>query len=129
MRTVLGLCFRGAKTNTVLHSQAPALHTFARVQTPWTNRGQRGVARGRSWALNSQVMNTLTKVLVLFCLLLSAVVFAKWSAIEAMSSHPADRAEIMGIATSADGKIVYLAKFNVLFKSTDGGETWTVLRY
>ena len=73
-------------------------------------------------------MNTLSKVLVVFCLLLSAVVYAKWHAIELMSDHPADRAEIMGIATSADGKIVYLAKVNVLFKSTDGGETWTVLR-
>jgi len=40
MRSVLGLCFRGAKTNTVLHSQAPALHPFARVQELRTNRGQ-----------------------------------------------------------------------------------------
>ncbi len=40
MRAVLGLCFRGAKTKTVLHSQPPALHPFARVQAPWTNRGQ-----------------------------------------------------------------------------------------
>lgn len=38
MRPVLGVCFRGAKTNTVLHSQAPALHPFACVQASWTNR-------------------------------------------------------------------------------------------
>ena len=40
MRTVPGLCFREAKTYGFFHSQAIALHPFARVQTPWTNRGQ-----------------------------------------------------------------------------------------
>ena len=39
MGTVLGLCFRAAKTNTVLHSQAHDLHTLARVQACRTNCG------------------------------------------------------------------------------------------
>ena len=41
MRTVLGLFFRGTKTTTVLHSQAPALHPPTRVHTFRTNNGQR----------------------------------------------------------------------------------------
>ncbi len=48
MRSGLGHCCRGAKTNTVLHSQGPALHPFARVQAPWTNRGQVTDSRRRS---------------------------------------------------------------------------------
>ena len=51
-RSVPGLCFRGAKTNTVLHSQAPALHPLARVQAPWTNSGQG--ADNRRTDLNGQ---------------------------------------------------------------------------
>ena len=74
-------------------------------------------------------MSTLSKVLAVFCLLLSAVVFASWSKIETMSPHPASYgADTSSLATSADGKIVYFCKDHILFKSTDGGETWTVLR-
>jgi len=48
MRAVLGLCFRGSKTNTLLHSQVPALHPFGRVQAPWTNHRQGLVREVRS---------------------------------------------------------------------------------
>lgn len=34
----------------------------------------------------------------------------------------------VSVATSADGKIVYVGKRGEVFKSTDGGETWAVLK-
>jgi photosystem II stability/assembly factor-like uncharacterized protein len=73
-------------------------------------------------------MNTLSKVLAVFCVLLSAVVFARWEAVDAYR-HPATfPGDTSSLATSADGKIVYFCKDHILFKSTDGGETWTVLK-
>jgi hypothetical protein len=83
-------------------------------------------------------MNTLSKVLAVFCLLLSAIVFAKWETVSPASEgfypnsnlpHPATYgSRTSSLATSADGKIVYFCKDHILFKSTDGGETWTTLK-
>jgi photosystem II stability/assembly factor-like uncharacterized protein len=72
-------------------------------------------------------MNTLSKVLAVFCVLLSAVVFAKW---ESTKFDPVltDGNGGTSVATSADGKTVYYAASRRLFKSTDGGETWTNLK-
>jgi len=73
-------------------------------------------------------MNTLSKVLAVFCVLLSALVFAQWEKVDG-SPHPATfPGDTSSLATSADGKIVYFCKDHHLFKSIDGGETWTVLR-
>jgi hypothetical protein len=36
----LGLCLRGAKTNTLLHSEATGLQLLVGVQAAWANRGQ-----------------------------------------------------------------------------------------
>ena len=140
MRTVLGLCFHGAKTNTVLHSQAPALHPFARVQAPWTNRGQgaviifklvraRGVAGGRPWALNVGHMKTLNVLLIagaiaLTTLTLNAKWFSDWSATEKHHKDSVARAvspngTIKAIACSADGKTVYVACDQVWSKGPD----------
>lgn len=84
-------------------------------------------------------MNTLSKVLVVFCVVLSAVAYAKWEKHEyeagrapwhtTMFNTDQERAPSpVSVTTSADGKIVYYASCGYLFKSTDGGETWTVLR-
>lgn len=74
-------------------------------------------------------MNTLSKVLAVFCVLLSAVTFASWSPTTSKAmqdgNHPG-----WGVAltTSADGKTVYYSIGGVLHKSTDGGETWLALK-
>jgi len=82
-------------------------------------------------------MNTLSKALVAVCLLLSAVVFAKWErtagSFEAQTPpfepNPTDAGSgVASVATSADGKTVYYACARRLYKSTDGGETWAVLK-
>jgi hypothetical protein len=83
-------------------------------------------------------MNTLSKVLAVFCILLSAVVFAKWESLGQgnqsggffdANPHPATYGgKTSSLATSADGKIVYFCKEHILFKSTDGGETWVMLK-
>ena len=77
-------------------------------------------------------MNTLSKVLAVFCLLLSAVVFAAWESASSKSitfdmAIP-DNLPIAGVATNASGDVVYVAKGHKLFKSTDGGVTWAILR-
>ena len=86
--------------------------------------------------MNGGLMNTLSKVLAVFCLLLSAVVFAKWERTSGsfenqnppFKPNPTDAGEGAGsVATSADGKTVYYACARRLYKSTDGGETWAVL--
>jgi photosystem II stability/assembly factor-like uncharacterized protein len=70
-------------------------------------------------------MNTLSKVLAVFCLLLSAVVWAKWESVR--PSMLSEGQSPTALATSADGKTVYF--FNgFLYKSTDGGETWVALK-
>jgi hypothetical protein len=89
-----------------------------------------GVARGRLFGLSEERMNTLSKVLIFFCVILSTVAFASWS--------PATSRNVSGVlgttsagvalATSADGRTVYYAHTRDLFKSTDGGETWVMLK-
>ncbi len=75
-------------------------------------------------------MNTLSKALIAVCLLLSAVVFARWESTPVMENKaPVDAAGTpVAIATSSDGKTVYYSCLYRLYKSTDGGETWTVLK-
>jgi len=77
-------------------------------------------------------MNTLSKVLAVFCVLLSAVVFAAWEGVSSKSvtfdMATSDNLPIAGVATNASGDVVYVAKGYKLFKSTDGGATWTILR-
>ena len=76
-------------------------------------------------------MNTLSKVLAVFCLLLSAVAYAGWISETSVNVSAGDRREFdtpVSVATSADGKTVYVGKHGKVFKSTDGGETWAVLK-
>jgi hypothetical protein len=76
-------------------------------------------------------MNTLSKVLAVFCVVLSAVAYASWSP----TSHNDQPSGVIGtptagvaLTTSADGKTVYYAHSRNLWKSTDGGETWVILK-
>lgn len=73
-------------------------------------------------------MNTLSKVLAVFCLLLSGVVFAGWGEVNPFHAPASYSGKTSSLATSADGKIVYFCKDSYLYKSTDGGETWAVLK-
>ena len=73
-------------------------------------------------------MNTLSKVLAVFCVLLSAVAygFFDYSATNTVSNHNADVP--VSVATSADGKTVYVGKQGQVFKSKNGGIDWEVLK-
>lgn len=73
-------------------------------------------------------MNTLSKVLVVFCLLLSAVAYGFYSRASSstVSTHNGDAH--VSVATSADGKTVYVGKQGQVFKSINGGEDWEVIR-
>ena len=76
-------------------------------------------------------MNTLSKVLAVFCVLLSAVVFAKWERTGSGNNSDPTLAGGQGgvaLATSSDGKTIYYSCAYRLYKSTDGGETWAVLK-
>lgn len=77
-------------------------------------------------------MNTLSKALVAVCLLLSAVVFARWESTQGVGAIQdpvsAKGHDAVALATSSDGKTVYYSCAYRLFKSTDGGETWVVLK-
>ena len=75
-------------------------------------------------------MNHLSKVLAVFCVVLSAVAFASWSPATSDSVQGVIGAPSAGVAltTSADGKTVYYAHSRELYKSTDGGETWVKLK-
>lgn len=89
------------------------------------------IAARWSWALCDGIMNTLSKVLAVFCALLSAVAFAKRERTgTATSADPtlAGGQSGVALATSSDGKTIYYSCAYRLYKSTDGGETWTVLK-
>lgn len=76
-------------------------------------------------------MNTLSKVLAVFCVLLSAVVYARWERTGAGTNPDPVLAGGQGgvaIATSSDGRTIYYSCAYRLYKSTDGGETWTILK-
>lgn len=128
MRAFRGLCFREAKTNRVLHPQAPALHPLARVQPPWTNRGQvtgiiltlgraRGVAGGRPCALYGFAMSKYLK-LTLVALLVSTNLTvsaqeqgATWSSCANPMTSPIWNKVMLihtSITTSGDGQTIYV---------------------
>jgi photosystem II stability/assembly factor-like uncharacterized protein len=73
-------------------------------------------------------MNTLSKVMVAFCLLLSAMAYGYYSfaTSHAVSSPNADVP--VSVATSADGKIVYVGKQGQVFRSLNGGIDWEVIK-
>lgn len=80
--------------------------------------------------MNGRLMNPLSKVLAVICALLSAVVYASWSSATSEGVSGAIGVASSGVAltTSADGKTVYYAHSRNLYKSTDGGETWVILK-
>jgi len=73
-------------------------------------------------------MNTLSKVLAVFCVLLSALAYGFYghAPSSSVSSHHADTP--VSVATSADGKTVYVGKQGKVFKSINGGEDWEVIK-
>jgi photosystem II stability/assembly factor-like uncharacterized protein len=73
-------------------------------------------------------MNTLSKVLAVLCVLLSAVAYAGWIGTYGSEVSKYHFDVTLSVATSADGKIVYVGRAGELFKSTDGGETWLKLK-
>ena len=89
-----------------------------------------GVARGRPCALHEGVMNTLSKVLIVFCVILSTAAFASWIPATSRNASAVLGTASAGVAlaTSADGRTVFYAHTRDLFKSTDGGETWVMLK-
>jgi hypothetical protein len=72
-------------------------------------------------------MNNLSKALVLSCVVISAAAYGFWDSTENryVSNYDADMP--VSVATSGDGKIIYVGRAGRVFKSTDGGVTWTVL--
>jgi len=73
-------------------------------------------------------MNTLSKVLAVFCVLLSASAFAYWDIIGADGEASAKASGAVALTASADGRTVYYAHSGKLFKSTNGGESWALLK-
>ena len=75
-------------------------------------------------------MNALTKALFVFFIVLSAVAYASWSPAksEDVSGAIGVASSGVAIATSADGKTIYYAHSRNLYKSTDSGETWVLLK-
>lgn len=78
-------------------------------------------------------MNTPTKIAVAFGLVITATLLAKWEPLQMgeQRTNPAtygDGQHIGAVSCSSDGKIVYVCQTNLLWKSTDGGETWLLLK-
>jgi len=73
-------------------------------------------------------MNTHTKVLTVFCLMLAAFAWGEWSSSRHDQVSNLNGDCVVSVATSADGKIVYVGKNGMLWRSTDGGETWSLLK-
>lgn len=73
-------------------------------------------------------MNTLSKVLAVFCLLLSAVAYGLFEAVSNsdVSSHDGDVP--VSVATSANGQIVYVGKQGKVYKSINGGIGWEIIK-
>lgn len=72
-------------------------------------------------------MNTVSKLLAVFCVVISAAAYGYWDATRNSYVSNHDTAVPVSVATSADGKIIYVGRAGRVFKSTDGGETWTVM--
>jgi photosystem II stability/assembly factor-like uncharacterized protein len=72
-------------------------------------------------------MNNLSKALALSFVVISAAAYGFWDSTDnsRVSNHDADVP--VSVATSGDGKIIYVGRAGRVFKSTDGGETWKVL--
>ena len=77
--------------------------------------------------MNGGLMNTLSKVLVVFCLLLSASAFALWTS-DYYDTASGNASGAVALTTSADGRTVYYAHSGKLFKSTNGGDSWAALK-
>lgn len=72
-------------------------------------------------------MNTLSKVLAVSCVLLSAAAYGLWTS-DYNDTASGKFSGAVALTTSADGKTVYYAHSGSLFKSTNGGDTWAELK-
>ena len=78
-------------------------------------------------------MNHYTKAAIVFAILLTVTLTARWESFTLgdQRTNPAtfgDAQHIGAVSCSADGKVVYVCQTNLLWKSTDGGETWVMLK-
>ncbi len=78
-------------------------------------------------------MNNYAKAAIVVALLVTASLLAKWEphTFGGQRTSPAtfgDAQHIGAVACSEDGKVVYVCQTNLLWKSTDGGETWVMLK-
>ena len=78
--------------------------------------------------MNGLAMNTLSKVLAVFCLLLSVVAYGFYSHAPSNAVSRYDKDIPVSVATSADGKTVYVGKHGQVLKSINGGEDWEVVK-
>ena len=97
------------------------------------------IAARRSWPLNVGLMKSAFRLLLLSASFISADAFAKCQWVKS-EGYPGDNpgSTISPIATSADGKILYITETypgvrttnitNFLWKSLDGGESWWTLK-
>jgi len=81
-------------------------------------------------------MKNHTALIIAILVFVSVTAFAKWENFyfDDAKTNPrnpslfGDSSGYRSVACSSDGKIVYLCQSNLFWKSTDGGETWQVLR-
>ncbi len=81
-------------------------------------------------------MKNYTILIIAILVFVSATALAKWENFyfNGEKTNPrnpsffGDSAGFRGVACSSDGKIVYLCQSDLFWKSTDGGETWQILR-